>query len=121
MNYIDFKAGNKTYKLRLTTKHTVLLERQIGCNPIHIFGTDTSKPQVPTITAMVAILHASLQQYNHGISLDDAYDIFEDYLIDGNTITDFVPVIVEIYQNAGIMPKPKDKEKMVLEEPVKNV
>ena len=115
MNYINFEAGNKTYKLRLTTRNTVLLERQIGCNPVNIFGNDPQNPQIPTITTMVAVLHAAAQQYNHGVSMDNAYDIFEDFLADGHSITDFIPVIIELYQTSGIMPKPKanQEEKVI--------
>lgn len=58
MNYIDFEAGNKTYRLRLSTRNIVLLEKQLGCNPLSIFGNGET---VPTITTMVAILHAALQ------------------------------------------------------------
>ena len=93
MNYIDFEAGNKAYRLRLTTRALVALEKQIGCNPLAIFGNGDS---IPTITVMVAILHASLQAYNHGITMDDAYDIFDDYLADGHTMTDFLPVIIAL-------------------------
>ena len=110
MNYIDFTAGNKDYKLRLNTRNTVLLEKQLGCNPLSIFGDGET---IPTITVMVAILHSSLQQYNHGITLNDAYDIFDAWLDEGHATTDFIPVILEIYKASGIIPKdeaPKDFE-----------
>lgn len=102
MNYIDFEVGNKAYKLRLSTRTIVLLEKQLGCNPLSIFGTGET---VPTITTMVAVLHAALQQYNHGISLNDAYDIFDEYLADGHSSVDFIPVIIDIYKASGIIPK----------------
>lgn len=101
MMYIDFTAGNKDYKLRLNTRSVVVLEKQLGCNPLTIFGDGDT---IPTITTMVAILHASLQQYNHGITLNDAYDIFDKWLDDGHATTDFIPVILEIYQASGIIP-----------------
>lgn len=107
MNYIDFNAGNKDYKLRLNTRNTVLLEKQLGCNPLSIFGNGDT---IPTVTTMVIILHASLQQYNHGITLNDAYDIFDEYLADGNSTVDFIPVIMEIYKASGIIPKDKVEE-----------
>ena len=103
MMYYDFKAGNREYKLRLNTRNTVALEKQLGCNPIMIFGADGES--IPTVSAMVVILHASLQTYEHGITLDKAYDIFDDYLADGNTSVDFVKVIMEIYRASGIIPK----------------
>lgn len=107
MNYIDFEAGNKTYKLRLSTRAIVLLEKQLGYNPLFIFGKDGDT--VPTITVMVGILHAALQQYNHGISLNDAYDIFDEYMADGHTTTDFIPVIIDVFKASGIIPKDTEK------------
>lgn len=107
MNYIDFSAGNKDYKLRLNTRNTVMLEKQLNCNPLSIFGDGDT---IPTVTIMVAILNASLQQYNHGISLNDAYDIFDAWLADGNSTTDFIPVILDIYKASGIIPKDKEEE-----------
>ena len=107
MNYIDFEAGNKSYKLRLNTRAIVLLERQLGCNPLSIFGANNDT--IPTVTVMVSVLHASLQQYNHGINLNDAYDIFDKYLEDGNSSTDFIPVIIEIYKASGLIPNDKEE------------
>lgn len=107
MNFIDFEAGNKTYKLRLNTRNIIMLEKQLGCNPLSIFGEGET---IPTVTTMVAILHASMQQYNHGISLNDAYDIFDNYLAEGHSSTDFLPVILEIYKASGIIPDDKKRE-----------
>lgn len=101
MMYFDFEAGNKAYKLRLSVRNIVALEKQLGCNPMNIFGTTGER--IPTVTEMVAILHASLQQYEHGITMNDAYDIFEKYLEDGHSTTDFLPIIFEIYKVSGII------------------
>lgn len=102
MNYINFEVGNETYKLRLSTRNIVALEKQLGCNPLGIFGDGET---VPTITVMVSVLHASLQQLNHGISLNDAYDIFDRYIADGHSSVDFIPVIIDVYKASGIIPK----------------
>ena len=93
MLYVDFKAGNNNYKLRLSTRQTVSLEKQLGCNPLSIFGDGDT---IPTVTTMVYVLYASLQQLNHSISLDDAFNIFDDYLADGHAVTDFIPVLIFI-------------------------
>lgn len=102
MMYHDFEAGNKAYRLRLNTRNIVALEKQLGCNPISIFGKGDT---IPAISTMVAVLHASLQQFHHGITMDDAYGIFDSYLEDGHAMTDFIPEIVEIYRVSGIIPK----------------
>ena len=105
MNYVDFTAGNKEYKLRLGTREIVALEKQLGCNPLTIFGNGDT---IPTITTMVNVLHASLQQLNHGITLNNAYDIFDAYLADGHTMTEFIPVIIEIYKMSGLIGNEKN-------------
>ena len=106
MNYVDFEAGNKTYKLRLNTRNLVMLEKQIGCNPLSIFGDGDT---IPTVTTMVAILHASMQQLEHAISLSDAYYIFDAYLVD-HASTDFINVIMDIYKVSGLIPKDASDE-----------
>lgn len=106
MMYFDFEAGNKAYKLRLNTRNIVTLEKQLGCNPIAIFGNGDT---IPTISVMVSILHAALQQYQHGINLEGAYEIFDNYLADGHSMTDFLPVIIEIYKVSGIIPEVAEK------------
>lgn len=100
MMYYDFEAGNKNYRLRLNTRNIVSLEKQIGCNPIAVFGNGDT---IPTISVMVQILFHSMQSYNHGITLNDAYDIFDNYLADGHAVTDFIQVIVDIYKVSGII------------------
>lgn len=101
MLYVDFTAGNKDYKLRLNTRNIVALEKALGCNPLLIFGIDGER--LPSVTEMVTILYNSLQQLNHGIGLDDAYTIFDEYLADGHATTDFIKVIFDVYKVSGII------------------
>lgn len=104
MLYVDFKAGDKDYKLRLATRNIVALEKAIGCNPLSIFG---SGEEIPPVTTMVTILWQSLQKFHHGISLDDAYGIFDDYL-EEKSMTDFLSVIIDIYKVSGLMRSDSD-------------
>jgi hypothetical protein len=110
--YVDFTAGNKDYKLRLNTRQVVALEKQLGCNPIGIFGNGDT---IPTITQMVNILYCSLVPLNHGISLDDAFNIFDTYLEEGHSATEFIPVILQIYKVSGLI-----KNDDVKDDPEKN-
>lgn len=100
MLYFDFEAGNAVYKLRLNTRNIVALEKKLGCNPVMVFGNGD---RIPTITQMVDILNQALQTYHHGITIEKAYDIFDAYLADGHAMTDFIPVIIDIYRVSGIM------------------
>jgi len=38
MLYKEFKVGNESYKLRLTTSDIINLEQELNCNPLMIFG-----------------------------------------------------------------------------------
>lgn len=108
MMYVDFEAGNKAYKLRLNTRNIIALEKQLGGNPLSIFGEGD---KLPKVEELVSVLWASLQQLNHGISLNNAYDIFDDYLADGHIMTDFISVIIEIYKVSGIIEAEESAEK----------
>lgn len=107
MMYADFAAGGNEYKLRLNTRDIVTLERKLGCNPMSIFGNGNT---LPTITQMVDILHASLQHFHHGTTIDKAYGIFDSWLGEGHTMTEFLSVIVDIYKVSGIIPNEVDEK-----------
>ena len=100
MLYVDFTAANKDYKLRLSTRNVVALETKLGCNPLSLFGDGE---RLPTITEMVTVLYFSMQQLNHGISMEDTYSIFDAYL-EEHSATEFIPVILEIYKASGLIP-----------------
>lgn len=100
MLYYDFEAGNKVYKLRLNTRNVVMLEKLLGCNPLAIFGDGST---IPTITQMVNVLYCSLQQYHHGIKLDDAYDIFDEWVNNEHSAVEFISIILEVYKVSGII------------------
>lgn len=101
MIYVDFSAGNKDYKLRLNTRNVVALEKMLGASPLSIFSRGDDS--IPTITEMVSILFCSLQQLNHGITLNDAYDIFDNYLADGHSAIDFISVVLDVYKVSGLI------------------
>lgn len=106
MMYKEIEIGNKEYKLRLNIRNTVALEKQLGVNPLMIFGNGD---RMPTITEMTCILHYALQQYQHGISMTDSQDLFEEWLNEGNAITDFIAIIIEIYKVSGIIKDESEK------------
>lgn len=108
MMFTNFEAGNKSYKLRLNTRSLIQLEKQLGSNPVMMFK-DVNENNLPTITQMVNVLYASLQPYNHGITLNDAYDIFDSYVEDGHNPFEFIQVMVDLFQVSGLIPKDLDE------------
>lgn len=107
MLYTIFTVGERDYKLRLNTRNTITLEKQLGCNPLAIFGDGDT---IPTVTTMVQVLYASMLQLNHGITLNDAYDLFDAWLDEGHLITDFLNVIIDIYKVSGLIQKDREAE-----------
>lgn len=108
--YTEFKAGERTYKLRLTVQGIVSLEKTLGFTPLQIFmGID--EDVLPKISDMATILHQMLQPYEHGISMDDTYDIIGDFVKDGHTYWELVPVFIEAFQEAGFLEKEADDSK----------
>ena len=106
MIYKEFNVGDKSYKLRLTTKDICGLEEDINMNPLMIFGKNGDR--VPTVGVMVNILYHSLQSLNHGISRNEAFAIFDEWLEKENKIvTDFIPVIIDIYTVSGLIKQEK--------------
>ena len=102
--YVDFTAGERTYKLRLTTKGIVSLEKKLGYNPLQMFmGIDDDV--LPKFSDMIKVFHQMLQAYEHGITEDDAYDIYDLYVADGHSMWDLIPVLIEVFQEAGFLPK----------------
>ena len=106
------KIGDTEYKCKINTNGLVSLERRLKGNPLNIFMTIGDENfTLPKIEDLLIIFHESLTTYQHGISMEDVYDIFDKYIEDGKTIVDFINDIVEIFNVSGLLPKDKKKSK----------
>lgn len=110
MMYVEFNAGEKEYKLKLSVGSIMALEKKIGTNPVAIFGLDEENPVIPTVTTMVTVLWASLQDLHHGVTMTDAQEIFGAWLNDGHIPTDFIKVITDVFKVSGIFKQGKQSD-----------
>ena len=102
--YVEMTAGARTYKLELTTRSIVQLEKDLGYNPLQMFmGID--EDVLPKLGDMIMVLHRAIQRYSHGITLENTYDIFDDFVRDGHTTWDLVPILINVFIEAGFLPK----------------
>ena len=102
MLYYNWTVGGKDYKCRLTARACVDLEKKLGENPLNVFiKIANANGALPSVGDMVTILHASLQSMEHGISLDRAYELYDQYVDEGHTLVEFIPVILEIFKVSG--------------------
>ena len=108
MLYKDLKIGDKELKLRLSTRDCVALEKRLGRNPLDdLMAVEQGK--LPTITYVVILLHASLQKYQSNYSMENVYDLYDEYIEEGNSLTDMLAVITDIFKVSGFFKEP-DKE-----------
>lgn len=101
MLYTVLNVGDKEYKCRLTAKACVDLERKMGQNPLNVFTEIQKSNELPKVEDIIMILHASLQALEHNISLDDTYAIYDEFVDEGNTLIELIPIIVEIFKVSG--------------------
>lgn len=104
MLYTELVIGNETYKLRLNTRASIALEKTLGKSPLAVF-MEIDNGEMPKLTDMLAILQACLQPYHHGFTMDKTYDLFDQYIADGKTLFDLIPVFIEVFQESGYISK----------------
>lgn len=104
MEYYELKTSKNEYKLRLNVRAVVALEKDLGKNPLYVF---TNK--IPEIEDMVKILYHSLKHYQPETTMDDAYNIFDEWVEDNHIIGEFSGVCVDLYTQSGLF-KPQGTE-----------
>lgn len=107
MNYIEFETSKNVYKLRLNTRNTVKLEKLLDGNPLKVF-TEIKDDTPPRVETMAAILYTALLAYQDKTTLDKAYDIFDEWIESGHIVAEFIPIIIDLYRDAGLIQKQKN-------------
>lgn len=102
--YSELVINGNSYKLRLTTKNSVQLEKALGYNPISML-MDIDDGKMPKLGDMLLMLQAMLQPFHHGMTMDKVYDLFDEYVADGHNMFDLLPVFIEVFQNCGFITK----------------
>lgn len=101
MRYTEFKVGEKEFKLRLTASATENLEKKLnGKNPLSTLMTVQSE-QIPSVSNLLLILHASLQKFHHGYNHDKVLELYDEYVDEGNTYMDLIPVLLDVFKSSG--------------------
>lgn len=103
MLYHTITIKERDYKCRLAARNCVDLEKKLGTNPLNIFIDIAKKGTVPDLEVLMIILHASLQKFQHGISLDDTYNIYDEFVDEGHNLMDLVPELLEIFKVSGLI------------------
>lgn len=113
MLYTTFNVKDRDYKLRLNAKACVDLEKKLGTNPLNIFVnmfSEGDKVNLPTIGDIIIILHASLQAYEHNMTMDKVYELYDNYIAEGHTQIEMLPIIAEVFKVSGLIPEEAEIE-----------
>lgn len=109
MLYKELIIGGESFKLRLTTKASVALEKALGYNPISML-MDIDNGVMPKLADVLIMLQAMLQTYHHNYSLEKVYDLFDRYVAEGHSMFDLIPVFVEVFQESGYLATSNSKQ-----------
>ena len=106
MLYTTLTVKDRDYKLRLNAKSCVDLEKKLGTNPINVFiDMAGDNVKLPSIDTLITILHYSSQALEHGITMDKGYEIYDDFIEEGHSMTDLIPVIIDVFKVSGLLPE----------------
>lgn len=100
MLYTTFKMGQEELKLRLGSRDCINLEKRLGTNPLNIF-MELSEGGLPRLEPMITILHASAQKYQHGLTEDKFFDMYDDFVDNGGSLTQLIPAVLEVFKVSG--------------------
>lgn len=107
--FTELIINGEIYKLRLTTKASVSLERALGYNPITML-MDIEKGKMPKLNDVLIMLQAMLTTYHHNMNMERVFDLFDEYVADGGSLFDLIPVFVKVFEQSGYISSSSNKE-----------
>lgn len=107
MNFVPLTIGDKEYKLRLDTKNTQALEKIVGTNPVNVL-MGVAEGKIPTVSFTAACLHASLQKFHTGMTMQKVNELMDEAVDQGMSHTDFMEPLTEVFKVSGLIPKDKE-------------
>ena len=114
LKYSTWKVNDeKELKLRLTSHQAATVEEKIGMNLLKIFMPEAGEEfTLPPLKVMLLLVHGALQQYEHGYSLEDVYELYDEYVDNGGDQTSFMAeVLMPLFEVSGFTPRgSKDKK-----------
>lgn len=101
-NYKSLFVQNRELKLRIDTKNSIALEKRLGTNPLNLL-IEAQDGKIPSFEALLLIFHAALQKYQHGITIEKVYDIYDAFVEEGHDMTDFMELMIQVLGVSGYM------------------
>lgn len=100
MLYTEITINGETYKLRLNTRTSIQLEKSLGYNPLNLLMA-MEDGTMPKLSDVIIVLQAMLQSYHHGFTIDKTMDLFDDYVAEGKSMFDLLPIFIDVFKQSG--------------------
>ena len=106
--YTTWKVSeDKELKLRLSSHQATKVEEKIGMNLLKIFMPEAGEEfTLPPLKVMLLLVHGALQKYENGYSIDDVYDLYDEYVDNGGDQATFMTeVLMPLFEVSGFTPR----------------
>lgn len=106
--FTTWTVAGKEYDLKLKSSSICEAEEKLGgTNILMYIGAENG---FPTLNAMMIITYYAMKPWNHGIELNEVYDLYDTYIEEGHNMTEFyTDVFVNIYEVSGFFGKAQVK------------
>lgn len=108
MKHHVIEIAGQELKCRLNTQNIINLEKKFGGKSVLRILMDE---QIPGLDMVLSTLHASLQALEHGFSMQDVYELYDDYVEEGKTYTDLIPELLNVLEVSGFFKRPAQEAK----------
>lgn len=98
------------YKLRLTLIDVVQLERLLGESPLNILYKATQGYDFNLEDLIMILYTALLPDGEKQYSIDDAYDIFDDYIENVGDVGSFFLVLLKLFEDMGFISQNNEED-----------
>lgn len=113
MLYITETIAGKDYKLRLGAQNCVDVEKKLGKSVLDVLlamapneeGGSVKGIAAARINEICIILQGAMQRYQHGITLENVFDLYDEHIDQGGTYEDFIKYINDVLEVSGFLSK----------------
>ena len=96
-------VGGTGYKMKLRTGGIKELENRYKTNLMKLIDTGDS---MPPLSVMLDVVHVAMQEWNHGVKIKDVEALFDKYVDEGGSQTDFfVGPYMDVFTASGFFSK----------------
>lgn len=99
--FYTLTVNGETYKLRLTAKAIMDIEKRLG-KPLFKALETIQENMVETITT---ILWGAMQPFNAGFPLEKAVSLFDSYIDEGHSIEELMQEVNRLFEASGFFKK----------------